>query len=342
MPIKNETMRDAPKRPIIDRLRSRGLIGGLFPSGEDALIAKAFQQFREGVPAQTELGARETIGITAPGQEPIMFPAREAVQGVQAEDVENLQRKLIGIGPEGIALAKELVGASPKALGRQGSRAKIKQVKTHDPSGREFVNFIDPFTGANISEARPTGKNVFDDDVKKLANTLSSQKIPLAIAPLLKVDEFMKKFSETGKIPGVGLLKNLRTAEFFRTPPGKMMANASRRLSELELRILTGAAAPDLEKRRVDVMNALSAANTADDYVRIYSQVLRPLWKDIIENSLGGVNPGVRNRWAQGNVFAGRVNKFLSTDIRTPSQQAPAQAPAGNGGFKILSVTPGQ
>jgi len=321
--IKSSSMRDLPKRPLIERIQERGLIGGLLPAEEDVLIQQARQQFREGVPGQPALEERPAMGITAPGAEQIMFPAREEVSGIKAGDVQSLVKNLVAAGPAGIEQAKQI--SQIFGLGKgQASQAKIKTRKFFDEeTGWQFEQDRDPLTGQPLSQPMKTGLNVYDKPAQEISKRLQSQKIPMAIGPLLKIDKHMKKYVETGELPGVGFVKNIQLTTFFKSPVGLEMQNAARRLGELELRILTGAAAPDLEKRRVDVMNALSAANSSEDYVKIYNTMLRPLWKDIVDNSIGAQNPGVLKRWEQTSTFAPRVQKFREAELPFTPEGAP-------------------
>ncbi len=269
-------------------------------------IGTAFRQFREGIPGQSPLPRRETVGVVAQGQPPVFFPERKGITAVPAGDLGRLQRGLLGAGPTGIDLARKITtGKAPGARSRPFDQVDAK-------TGEIFKVFPDPTNPNIILSRQPTGINKFDKDAQQLGNILRQSKVPQALASLEKIDREIVTFNKTNRLPGVGILKNLPLSRFFLSNKGKDVRAAVDKLNEIELRILTGAAAPEFESRRINAMNALSSANDADDYVRIYIQQIRPLWKDIVDSSVGGFDRRAVKRWKRNNPFATRIEKFRS------------------------------
>ena len=320
--IKNRSIRDLPLPTYSERARTAGVLPAISraifgPTDKEIETARILQESFQ-PQRQTRVGVPEYIA--APGQERVPFEQLPVETVGGSEDTTETIKKLIAAG--NIDAAAQLAAIYGTGKGK-ASQAKVKTEKIYDAEGNEYIQYVDPYTAVPFGEKRATGINRFDKDVNKISSALTAAKVQMVMNPLETVDRGIMVYRRTGKLPGVGYLKNKDISTLFKSKEGLRMQNAVKRISEIELRALTGAAAPDLEKRRVEIMNALSTANSAEDYVDIYTTQLRPLWVDIINAATSTAGPQVRARWARDNPFASKIKAFTTRSF--PSRSKPTK-----------------
>ena len=183
--IKSKLMRDAYLPTASERFQSRGLLGVLTgPTERDKLLANAYAQFAQGVPAQpgTTVGAGPLEGGFVPtGINPLaeqtmdilgfQTPQRD-VGGTPAQpagDPMALIQNLIGAGPEGQKLALDLMGGL---------------ASTQKKSGMERTGFTNTLLAAR-AEGINTGIDAIDsidpdkarDALRNLAGVVTTRNI---------------------------------------------------------------------------------------------------------------------------------------------------------------------
>jgi len=306
---------------IIRNPRSANLFRTAIPQGRR--IARNFSiPAQESQPAIAPVTAQEAIPFADPNAGAF---ADEAVPGFEAQPeglFAQAEKQVIqsqpavaaspavpatpaGFNREGAAIQAEsegnfaLASRIRNSILRQGSPAKPRFEKVVDDKGDELMIGIgtNPENLGKIISRTPLGTNKFNLDAQKISSNIARSKLSLAMAPLKQVDGFIRRFDQTGKLPGVGFQKNLDIAPWFLTAEGKAFKRARDRLSEIDLRLLSGAATPEFELRRSAAMAAMSAASNANDFVKAYKELVLPLWRDIAANSLGGFDPRAVDRW---------------------------------------------
>jgi|GEM_PF-6179589 len=224
----------------------------------------------------------------APGPE-----AEGPVQVIPGEDPKaDIQGAVLEAMSRGrFDLAKKILSA---ASPQSGSKARSFKDTVVGEEGEEFTRIISP---EGETKLFPTGTNKFNKDAIQIGKNLSKAKIPQIIGPLKVVSKQINEFSKTGQLKGVGGLKNIPATRLLSSKEGRVIQSAVNRLNEIDLRVLTGAAAPEFEFRRTRAMNGLSAVDSAEDYVNTFRELILPLWQDIIKNSLSGFDERAVELW---------------------------------------------
>jgi len=345
-------MRDAYLPTASERFQSRGLLGVLTgPTDRDKLLADAYAQFREGVPAQpgTTVGAGPLEGGFVPtGINPLaeqtmdilgfQTPQRD-VGGTPAQpagDFMDLVTNLTKAGPEGQKLAESLMGKL--GVGKaQGSQAAVKKVQGVDESGYKTVSFVDPLSGQKISTQR-TGEFAFDDQLKAGTKWIQESQIQRVAPALQYLDKGLQDYNAGKGWPGVGRGKNISWTRYALSPEGRRMKAMVQVIQNADLKVMSGGAVTDSEAYRDTLSKALTAANSAEDFAKIYETMIRPMWASSSANIRASFDPRALAELERRNPAA---KKFLYVDQwKTESPPASPDKKPGKSksGFKIISV----
>ena len=188
------------------------------------------------------------------------------------------------------------------------------QVTFTDDEGNVFTGTA-PKTPGGIT--KPTGKNVYDTQVKDLSDRIEKNNISRVIEPLKIVDQTISKYGD--EIPGIGNAKNIPVTNYLKTEEGRQVQAAVQALFNIDLKQFSGVAVTEIEERRKRIESALTAANTAADYRKIYETMIRPSWGYIMKNLKAGTNPKALERYKeQGGIDIGGLSDQFTNPISKP------------------------
>lgn len=211
----------------------------------------------------------------------------------------------------------------------EGGRKKLKEfvkdyqsyneVTSYDENGNVVTNYVPKLESRGRSADKTVNKRASD------LYTLVDKSRLMAVGPALKViDSKMSEYEKTGKIEGVGNLKNIRATDWVKTQEGRYMVSVVQLLENEELRQASGLAVTEPEAARKEVANALKAANTADDYARVFKTMIRPRWNNLIQglkaSSGNDAYEVIKRRGIDLDKIAGEEKQAPSKGL-TPAQQ---------------------
>lgn len=187
-------------------------------------------------------------------------------------------------GSFGIKSMDDVVRLSETEEGRKKLKEVAKayqpyqEVTSYDESGNVRTSYQPKMDSKGASADKTLNKRVSD-----LHGLVEKSRI-LAVGPALKVlDSKISEYDKTGKIEGIGNLKNIKVSDWAKTQEGRYMTSVVQLLENEELRQASGLAVTEPEADRKERANALKAANTAEDYVRVYKTMIRPRWNNLIQ-----------------------------------------------------------
>ena len=163
-----------------------------------------------------------------------------------------------------------------------------------DDAGNVFTGTMPKAPGGTL---KPTGKNVYDPQVADLADKIDKNNIARVIEPIKIIDKSIAQYGDN--LPGVGNLKNVPVSSYLKTEEGQYIQAAVQTLFNLDLKQFSGVAVTEIEERRKRIETALTAANSAASYRKVYETMIRPSWGYIMKNVTAGVNPKAVDKYIE-------------------------------------------
>lgn len=273
----------------------------------------------------------------------LMKQARDRTARLEEARIQELERKA-KFGDVGAGLTTTAL--SVRALGKDTGNPAVDAMKPEE--ARQALINLQPT--ADVEEIGPGGEvrkvilprieargksadTQLNQRVEKLSETITKTRIAAAAPALQRVDKAIEQYEKTGELPGIGNLKNLPVAQFVKTPEGRYIRSMVQRLFNEELRQASGVAVTEWEEERKRIEQALGTANTAADYVRVYTDMLRPAWNLAIANVIASAGPDAVEAYKKRSKFdfGGLYNDKYSISglSEAPARSSPSVDSAG-------------
>ena len=186
-------------------------------------------------------------------------------------------------GSHGIKDMNDVIRLADTPEGRKKLKEFVKDYQAYQPvtTTDEFGNVRTTYS-PKLDSKGGSADSTLNKRVSDLWGLVEKSRIT-AVAPAFKVlDKKMDEYDTTGKIEGIGNLKNIKASDWVKTPEGKYMSSVIQLLENEELRQASGLAVTEPEAERKERADALKAANTAADYAKIYKTMIRPRWNNLV------------------------------------------------------------
>lgn len=290
--------------PTVSTARARQEIGSkYFNPGQEAVPFETTEEQEFGLPALTGNLAKEAVAPKADVQGAIL-------EALNKGDVEFATK--LGYGNEsssGDIYEGPVLFDTKNNVYRATKDGRIVPIKVE--GGAKIAppvytyDAIDPETGHTVrrvitkpqaaSGAVPggnlgsVGPSVYDKDTQKISDDVSASGLIDMDNAFLVLDKGIQTYGEN--LPGVGLAKNLPSADWFLTPQGKEIRSAVDTILNTKLKTASGAAVTVPEQIRKRLELSLSASRTAGDFISVYNSTLLPWYENTRKNLVGGYNP---------------------------------------------------
>ena len=168
------------------------------------------------------------------------------------------------------------------------------------------------------------GDRAFDKEIEKFGNQIQEKQLYKVEAPIKIVDAAIKKYGKS--IPGVGYGWNSGVSTALKNDIAQKVTSARQALFNIDLKLVSGAAVTLSEEDRKRIEDAMKLANSSEDYVNIYNDLIRPAYKNLMNNLVAKENPRALDIYEKrGGMKLRDFNNYLSVDKST-SSSAPKAA----------------
>jgi len=155
----------------------------------------------------------------------------------------------------------------------------------------EDGNVIGRYTPRSDLAGKPILDKHLNERTAKLGKTVADSRVA-SIYPALKIlDKAVDAYDSGAEIPGIGYAKNMPIATFVKTPLGKHIAAARQLLQNEEMKQISGGAVTDPEAIRNEIARAMTKAHSAEDWIRVYKEMIRPMYNAIFRNVIAEAGP---------------------------------------------------
>lgn len=303
---------------------ARYFMGAKYPGSEgDALKAIQWGLIQE---ANQRSAALETANIEKTKAETAFYNRRPGGDTAAA----GMTSPVLSVRAVGRLTGNPQVDAMSPAEAKQALKniQPMVTVQSVDAAGNVQLTNTSRIDAAGSSA--DTGLNT---RVANLSDTVVKTRIAAAAPALKRLDAAIDTYDKTGDLPGVGGLDNLPVAQFVKTPEGRYIQSMVSRLFNEDLRQASGVAVTPWEEQRKRAEQALGAANTAADYVRVYKDMIRPAWNLAVANTIASAGPDAVEAYKKRSKFD--LGSLYNEKYATPGMvEAPGQQPAAANGVQ--------